>query len=65
MNLKQSNIIKGFDGNLWIKMKREKTSKELSIPLLPRALGILVLPENKYVRFSAIKDVVKMENKDV
>jgi len=24
-----------------------------------------VLPENKYVRFSAIKDVLKMENKDV
>jgi len=41
MNLKQSNIIKGFDGNLWIKMKREKTSKELSIPLLPKALVIL------------------------
>jgi len=41
MNLKQSNIVKGFDGNLWIKMKREKTSKELSIPLLPKALEIL------------------------
>ncbi|MDA9344097.1 site-specific integrase [Algibacter sp.] len=41
MNLKQSNIIKGFDGNLWVKMKREKTSKELSIPLLPKALEIL------------------------
>jgi len=25
----------------------------------------IMLPENKYVRFSAIKDVVKMENKDV
>tara|TARA_R110002167_G_scaffold61170_2_gene172575 strand:+ start:930 stop:1037 length:108 start_codon:yes stop_codon:yes gene_type:complete len=24
-----------------------------------------LLPENKYVRFSAIKDVLKMENKDV
>jgi len=41
MNLKQSNIVNGFDGNLWIKMKREKTSKELSIPLLPKALEIL------------------------
>ena len=40
-NLKQSNIVKGFDGNLWIKMKREKTSKELSIPLLPKVLEIL------------------------
>ena len=41
MDLKQSNIVKGFDSNLWIKMKREKTSKELSIPLLPKALEIL------------------------
>ena len=41
LNLKHHNIIKGFDGNLWIKMKREKTSKELSIPLLPKALEIL------------------------
>ncbi len=30
---------------------------------MPRHLALL--PENKYVRFSAIKDVVKMENKDV
>lgn len=44
MDLKYSNIVIGFDGNKWIKMKREKTSKALSIPLLPKALGIL----NKY-----------------
>lgn len=44
MNLKQNNIINGFDGNLWIQMKREKTGKVLSIPLLPTALNIL----NKY-----------------
>jgi integrase len=37
MDLKESNIITGFDGNLWIKMKRKKTSKELSVPLLPKA----------------------------
>lgn len=42
MNLKKTHITKGFDDNLWIKMKREKTSKELSIPLLPKALEILV-----------------------
>jgi len=44
MHLEQKHIIKGFDGNLWIQMKREKTSKELSIPLLPKAEVIL----NKY-----------------
>ena len=41
MDLKYSNIVIGFDGNKWIKMKREKTSKALSIPLLPKALEII------------------------
>jgi len=41
MGLKHGNIVNGFDGNLWIKMKRKKTSKELSIPILPKALEIL------------------------
>jgi integrase/recombinase XerD len=41
MNLENKHIINGFDGNLWIKMKREKTTKELSIPLLPKTLEIL------------------------
>ncbi|MCM4172465.1 site-specific integrase [Arenibacter sp. TNZ] len=40
-NLKTEHIIKGFDGNLWIKMKREKTSKMISIPLLPQAKVLL------------------------
>ncbi len=45
MDLEKRNIVKGFDGNLWIKMKREKTSKELSIPLLPKALEVM----NKFI----------------
>lgn len=40
-NLKESHIQTGFDGEKWIKMKREKTSKEFSVPLLPMALNIL------------------------
>ena len=44
MTLEQKHIIKGFDGNLWIQLKREKTSKKLSIPLLPKAEVII----NKY-----------------
>ena len=39
--LEHKHIQKGFDDNLWIKMKREKTSKELSIPILPKALDVL------------------------
>ena len=56
MDLKQSNIVKGYDGNLWIKMKREKTSKELSIPLLPKALGILDKYSNEGLVFPRISN---------
>ncbi len=31
----------GFDGMKWIKMIRDKTSKEISVPLLPKAVSIL------------------------
>lgn len=45
------HIVDGFDGNKWIKMIRDKTSKEISIPLLPKALETLTslasTPENK------------------
>lgn len=47
MNLKKKHIAKGFDGNLWIKIKRDKTSKELSIPLLPKAESILDTYQNE------------------
>ncbi len=40
-NLREQNIISGFDRNKWISMKREKTNKEISIPLLPNALVLL------------------------
>ncbi len=43
-NLKKEHIVKGFDGNEWIQMKREKTGKMISVPLLPKAKAIL----NKY-----------------
>ena len=43
-NLRQENIVKGFDGLDWIKIKRQKTNSIVSIPLLPKAKIIL----NKY-----------------
>ncbi|WP_300021773.1 site-specific integrase [uncultured Maribacter sp.] len=43
-NLKKEHVIKGFDGNDWIRMKREKTDKLISVPLLAKASIIL----NKY-----------------
>jgi len=41
-NLQPKHIIKGFDGNEWIQIKREKTGKMLSVPILPKAKAILV-----------------------
>lgn len=40
-NLKKEHIVKGFDGNDWIQMKREKTGKPISVPLLPKAKTII------------------------
>ncbi|WP_420572932.1 site-specific integrase [Kordia sp.] len=40
-NLEHKYIIENFDGNLWIQMKRQKTDKMISVPLLPTAKTIL------------------------
>lgn len=39
--LKYEHIIKGFDGKEWIKMVRQKTQREINIPLLPQAKRIM------------------------
>lgn len=44
--LESKHIIKGFDGDLWIQMTREKTSKPFSVPLLPKALEVLSVYQN-------------------
>jgi len=40
-NLEKKHITKGFDGLNWIQMKREKTQREISIPILPKAQAII------------------------
>lgn len=40
-HLKHEHILKGFDSNEWIQMKRKKTGKLISVPLLPKAKDIL------------------------
>ena len=40
-NLRIEHIVKGYDGMDWIMMKRQKTQKNLAIPLLPKALRII------------------------
>lgn len=43
-NLSKQNIVIGFDDCYWIMMKREKTQRQISIPILPKAQDII----NKY-----------------
>jgi site-specific recombinase XerD len=40
-SLRTHHISKGFDGNLWINMIRQKTEQPIAIPLLPQAEVIL------------------------
>lgn len=40
-NLEKQNIQVGFDGINWIQMKREKTQRQISIPILPKAQEII------------------------
>ena len=39
--LSKKHIVKGFDNQYWIHMKREKTQKELAIPILPKAQKLI------------------------
>ena len=43
-NLEKKHIQKGFDGLNWIQMKREKTQRQIFIPILPKAQELI----NKY-----------------
>lgn len=50
--LRKDHIVKGKDGKDWIRVKRQKTGKTISVPLLPKAQEILrkyneKLPNNK------------------
>ena len=41
IHLTEDNISIGIDGELWIYYRREKTTKPIRIPLLPKALAII------------------------
>lgn len=45
-NLEKSHIVKGFDDNEWINMKRAKTQQTLSIPLLNKSKMMIEKYEN-------------------
>jgi integrase len=40
-NLRKEHIVQGKDGKNWIRLKRQKTDKTISVPLLPEAQKIL------------------------
>ena len=40
-NIEKNHIQLGFDGINWIQMKREKTQRQVSIPILPKAQEII------------------------
>ena len=41
VSLKKEHLVIGFDKKQWIQMKRQKTEKNISIPLLPKAASII------------------------
>ncbi len=48
INLTEDNINIGIDGELWIHYRREKTTKLIRIPLLPKALQIMEKYKNNH-----------------
>ena len=42
IDLRKEHVVKGADGNLWIEMTRRKTNAKISVPLLSRAVKILL-----------------------
>ncbi|GGE14087.1 site-specific integrase [Psychroflexus salis] len=75
-NLKHSNLEKGFDKKIWIKTVRQKTQREVFIPLLPKAKSIIdkyitdgeyILPTISNQRFNSylkeIADIVGIEKR--
>jgi len=52
-SLKPEHIVRGFDGQDWIKMVRQKTQREINVPLLPQAKKIM----EKY-RLSEVQEYI-------
>jgi len=57
-NLQKKHIVKGFDGNDWIKMIRDKTNKLISVPLLPKPTTII----EKYIDDSNLQVLPRITN---
>ena len=61
--LTADDIIKGIDGNKWIKTKRTKTKTLSSIPILPVAekltREVLAFPHHQYLKISELRYICK------
>lgn len=56
--LEQKHIVVGFDSNKWIQMIREKTSKLISVPLLPKSTTII----EKYINEDSLHILPRISN---
>ena len=71
-NLRSNHIVLGKDGRNWIKMKRQKTNKSISVPFLPvpqklldkyegKLIGSKVLPSKTNAHFNAyLKEIAAL-----
>jgi len=60
--LEDKHIEVGFDGFDWIKMIRDKTNKEIAIPLLPDAIKILNKYKNSNLKNNKLLPVISNQN---
>ncbi|MGO3156366.1 tyrosine-type recombinase/integrase [Mesonia sp.] len=70
-SLQERHLISNFDGNLWIQMNRDKTKKNISVPILPKALELIkkyegqnelfILPKISNQRFNSyLKEIANI-----
>ncbi|MEB2785368.1 site-specific integrase [Algoriphagus persicinus] len=52
MNLMHNDIVVGLDGEYWISISRQKTQQKSKVPLLPQALEIIRLYQDKLRAYS-------------
>jgi site-specific recombinase XerD len=60
--LEAVHIEVGFDGFDWIKMIRDKTNKEIAIPLLPDAIKILDKYKNSKLKDNKLLPIISNQN---
>ena len=53
--LQPKHIVKGFDGRNWINLVRQKTDREIAVPLLPQAEKLIIWSE----RFCKVNEYVQ------